>query len=175
MPSDNTPEKQNPPAAEEGATTLPLRPNAPQVSPIVTPTTGSVSRPEIVRRTREYNPGPIDDRAVGSYGDGKKLIVGREIELSGQISSCEKLVVEGRVEANMSECREIEITESGTFKGEAEIEIAEISGAFEGTIIARDLLIIRSTGRVIGSVRFGRLEVERGGQIQGDVEALKDE
>lgn len=136
---------------------------------------GSVARPEIVRRAQDYASGPADDRTMGSYGDGKKLIVGREIALNGQISSCEKLVVEGRVEASMSECREIEIAESGMFKGEAEIEVAEISGTFEGTIIARDLLIIRATGRITGSVRAGRLEVERGGEIQGDVQILKSE
>ena len=77
------------------------------------------------------------------------------------------------MEANISECREIEIAETGTFIGEAEIEVAEISGAFEGTINARDLLIVRSTGHITGTIRFGRLEVERGGQIQGDVQVLK--
>jgi len=132
-----------------------------------------VMRPEIVRRAREYGTTPADDRSMGSYGDGKKLIVGRDIELNGKISSCEKLVVEGKVEANIAECREIEISESGTFIGEAEIEVAEISGTFEGTINARDLLIVRSTGHISGTIRFGRLEVERGGRIEGDVQVLK--
>ena len=136
-----------------------------------------VVRPEIVRRAREYGSTPADERSMGSYGggDGKKLIVGRDIELNGKISSCEKLVVEGKVEANISECREIEISETGTFIGEAEIEVAEISGVFEGTVNARDLLIVRSTGHITGTVRFGRLEVERGGQIEGDVQVLKTE
>ena len=56
-----------------------------------------------------------------------------------------------------------------------EIEIAEISGAFEGTINARDLLMVRSTGRVSGIIRFRRLEVERGGQIEGEVQLLPSE
>ncbi len=99
----------------------------------------------------------------------KKLIVGREIELSGNISACDKLVVEGTVEANISDCRDIEVATSGTFKGEAEINFAEISGVFEGNLTARDLLFVRSTGRVTGKVRFGKLEIERGGEIVGDV------
>lgn len=172
MFSDKKPEDQAPETdSADGA--KPVRPA--QVMPAAAQNRGTVNRPEIVRRATDYASGPADDRTMGSYGDGKKLIVGREIALNGQISSCEKLVVEGTVEASMSECREIEIAETGMFKGEAEIEIAEISGAFEGTIIARDLLIIRSTGRVTGSVRVGRLEVERGGQIQGDVQILKAE
>jgi len=148
---------------------LPLRSEAPPIMPA-----RQTVPPEIVRRSRDYGAG--DEHRVGSYGggnDSKRLIVGREIALSGQISACDKLVVEGRVEANMSECREIEVAESGTFKGEAEIEIAEIAGKFEGSITARELLIVRSTGRVTGTVRVGRLEVERGGEIDGNIQVLR--
>jgi cytoskeletal protein CcmA (bactofilin family) len=168
--------KDQPQAASANAAALPLKAAAPQqpVRTVSAPVRASVSRPEIVRRPRDYSSSARDERSVGgSYGsDGKKLIVGREIALSGAISSCEKLVVEGRVEADMSECHEIEIAESGTFKGAAEIEVAEISGAFEGSITARDLLIVRSTGRVTGTIRYGRLEIERGGEIRGDVQVL---
>ncbi|NKB20398.1 MAG: polymer-forming cytoskeletal protein [Alphaproteobacteria bacterium] len=142
-------------------------------APII-PSRAEGARPAIVRRAREYSGTPADDRSVGSYGDSKKLIVGREIALNGEISACEKLVVEGRVEANMKDCREIEIAEGGTFKGEAEIEIAEISGSFEGNITARNLLIIRSTGQVTGKVCARQLEVERGGEISGEIEIIPE-
>jgi cytoskeletal protein CcmA (bactofilin family) len=182
MLSDKTPDDPNSAAAareadkQEGkADPAVLKGAAAQTMPAAARPRPGVTRPEIVRRAREYGTAPADDRSMGSYGDGKKLIVGRDIELNGQISSCEKLVVEGKVEANISECREIEIAETGTFVGEAEIEVAEISGAFEGTVIARDLLIVRSTGRITGTVQFGRLEVERGGRIEGDVRALDTE
>ena len=104
-----------------------------------------------------------------SNPEGKKLIVGREIELSGNISACDKLVVEGRVEAELEDCRQIEIASTGTFKGSAAIDMAEISGNFEGTLTARDILIVRSTGRITGTVRFGKLEIERGGEVVGDI------
>jgi cytoskeletal protein CcmA (bactofilin family) len=108
--------------------------------------------------------------AAGSDNEGKKLIVGREIMLSGEITSCDKLVVEGRVEAKLSESRAIEIAESGHFKGTAEIDQAEIGGRFEGTITVHQRLFIRSTGRVIGTIRYGQIEIEPGGEISGDVQ-----
>ena len=74
------------------------------------------------------------------------------------------------MEANLRDCREIEIADSGTFKGEAEIETADISGTFEGSLTAQKLLIVRATGRITGKVRFGQLEIERGGEIIGDVQ-----
>ena len=131
-------------------------------------------RPATLRRAREYTGIGSDERTVGNYGDSKKLLIGREIVLSGEISACEKLVVEGCVETNISACREIEVAESGIFKGEAEIEIAEISGVFEGNISATNLLIVRSTGRVTGKVRVRQLEVERGGEISGEIAIIPE-
>jgi len=101
--------------------------------------------------------------------ESKKLIVGREIVLSGQITSCDRLVVEGRVEASLTETRAIEIAETGHFKGSAEIESAEIGGRYEGTLTVRERLFIRSTGKVNGKVTYGQIEIEPGGEIAGEV------
>jgi cytoskeletal protein CcmA (bactofilin family) len=161
-----------------GAAKPPLRSRAPGNVPPTLPARSVGAGPEIVRRARDYGGRPGEDRNVSSFGgggnDSKKLIVGRDIALSGQISSCEKLVVEGRVEANITECSELEVAEPGTFKGEATIDIAHISGQFEGSLVVRELLIVRSTGRINGSVRYGQIEIERGGQLQGDVRMIGD-
>jgi cytoskeletal protein CcmA (bactofilin family) len=101
----------------------------------------------------------------------RRLIVGREISLTGEITSCERLVVEGTVEANLNNCREIEIAEAGLMKGTAAIEEAEIRGRYEGSLTVRKRLLIRATGKVSGMVRYGQLEIEAGGQISGDVQS----
>ena len=115
-------------------------------------------------------------RRTDSIGDaqGKKLIVGREICLSGEISACDTLVVEGRVEAALSDSRTIEITETGVFKGEIEINVAEISGQFEGALTARTRLIVHSKGSVKGRIRYAEIEVERGGRIEGDIQVIAE-
>ena len=104
-------------------------------------------------------------------GDLRKLIVGREISLSGEINSCDKLIVEGSVEANLQNCHDVELAESGLFKGSATIDEIEVRGRFEGTLTVRKRLLIRATGRVSGTIRYGQIEVECGGQISGDVQA----
>ena len=101
----------------------------------------------------------------------RRLIVGREISLTGEITACERLIVEGSVEANLNNCREVEIAESGMMKGTAAIEEAEIRGRFEGSLTVRKRLFIRATGKVTGTVRYGQLEIECGGQISGDIQA----
>lgn len=101
----------------------------------------------------------------------RQLTVGREISLSGEIASCDTLIVEGSVEANLQNCRDVDIAETGMFKGSAEIDNADVRGIFEGNLVVRKRLLIRSGGQVSGSVRYAQLEIELGGQISGDVQS----
>ncbi|MDP1644816.1 MAG: polymer-forming cytoskeletal protein [Thiobacillus sp.] len=104
--------------------------------------------------------------------DGNKLIVGPNIKLKGsEITDCEILVVEGRVEASMNS-RDIRIAEGGVFSGKAEIDVAEVRGTFEGELTARKRLVIYATGRVSGVIRYGAMMIEEGGTISGDVATL---
>ncbi|PWC39317.1 polymer-forming cytoskeletal protein [Azospirillum sp. TSO35-2] len=100
----------------------------------------------------------------------RRLTVGRDIVLSGEIGSCDVLVVEGTVEAKLREGRSIEISDGGLFKGSVEIDEADIGGRFEGDIAVRGRLTVRTTGKITGSIRFGELAVEAGGQLIGDIQ-----
>jgi cytoskeletal protein CcmA (bactofilin family) len=101
---------------------------------------------------------------------GSKLIVGPNIKLKGvEITDCDTLVVEGLVEATM-DSRLMQISEQGAFKGSAEIDIAEIHGEFEGNLTVRQKLIIFSTGKVTGKIRYGKVVIEEGGQLSGEIQ-----
>ena len=56
----------------------------------------------------------------------RKLVVGRGIVFSGEITSCDCLVVEGTVKANIAGCHDINIAEGGLFTGSASVESAEL-------------------------------------------------
>ena len=113
---------------------------------------------------------PSGDAAAGH---GQKLIVGQGISLAGEITACDRLVVEGTVKVVLNKTRAIEITETGRFTdGKAEVDEAEISGVYEGELTVRGRLLIRATGRVTGSIRYGELEVERGGKLGGQLAML---
>jgi cytoskeletal protein CcmA (bactofilin family) len=146
-----------PPRSEtRPAIEMPRRPEAATPSPIATSGNGA-SQPAPARKAETEH---------------RKLIVGREIALSGEITSCDRLVVEGSVQANLANCHDIDIAESGLFKGSASIEEAEIRGRFEGTLTVKKRLLIRSTGKVTGTVRYGQIEIECGGQLSGEVKVL---
>lgn len=100
---------------------------------------------------------------------GSKLIVGPDIKLKGaEITDCDTLVVEGTVEASM-DSRVVQIAEHGVFNGTVSIDIAEIRGRFDGELTARDQLIIHATGRVSGKIRYGKIKIEEGAEITGDI------
>jgi cytoskeletal protein CcmA (bactofilin family) len=77
--------------------------------------------------------------------------------------------VEGTVEATM-DSRVMHITEIGAFKGSAEIDYAEIHGEFSGDLTVREKLVIYSTGRVSGKIRYGKVVIQEGGQLIGDIQ-----
>ncbi len=108
----------------------------------------------------------------GDNGALRKLIVGREISLSGNITACDILVVEGHIEATLRDGRHLEITEAGHFKGSAEVDEADIAGKFEGTLTVRGRLKLRSTGQIEGTLSYGEIEVEAGGRLTGELKVL---
>ncbi len=110
-------------------------------------------------------PAPSDRAKSG----GSKLIVGPDIKLKGvEITDCDTLVVEGTVEASM-DSRVVQIAEHGVFNGTVSIDIAEIHGCFSGELTAREQLIIHATGRVSGKIRYGKIKIEEGGELSGDI------
>jgi cytoskeletal protein CcmA (bactofilin family) len=99
----------------------------------------------------------------------REMVIGREVVLSGKIGSCDRLIVEGSVEVTLVDCGAIDIAEPGVFKGTATVDRAEISGTFDGTLTVAKRLFVRRNGRVSGTIRYGELEIERGGRLSGDV------
>ena len=127
-------------------------------------------------RTPPMTPNPIESPAAAApvatapaKATGSTLTVGPNIKLKGvEITDCDTLVVEGTVEATM-DSRLMQITSAGAFKGSADIDIAEIHGAFDGELTVRDKLVIYATGKVTGKVRYGKLVIEEGGQLSGEI------
>jgi cytoskeletal protein CcmA (bactofilin family) len=103
---------------------------------------------------------------------GSKLIVGPDIKLKGaEITDCDTLVVEGKVEASM-DARLVQIAESGSLHGTVGVDLAEIRGRFEGELTVRKQLTIHPGGKVAGKIRYGKIVIEDGGELTGDIATL---
>jgi cytoskeletal protein CcmA (bactofilin family) len=140
--------------------------NAPQATPAIVPSAPRAAAPALA---------PVESLPVrNDEHSGSKLIVGPNIKLKGvEIHDCDTLVVEGRVEATMVS-RAIQIAETGAFSGKVDVEVAEIRGDFQGEMTARKRLVVHSSGRVAGKIRYGKMLVQEGGEISGDLEAISE-
>ena len=144
----------------------PMAANAPSLGPTQA---HPAPRPAAAAPAATPEPAPRAEEASGS-----KLIVGPNIKLKGvEIHDCDTLVVEGRVEATMVS-RSIQIAEHGAFEGKVDVDIAEIRGTFQGEMTARKKLVIHASGRVGGKIRYGKMLVQEGGEMTGDIGALHE-
>ena len=98
---------------------------------------------------------------------------GGNINLQVEITGCDQLLVKGSVEATLTDGKTIDSAHSCTFNGAVECETASIRGKFEGDLTCTERLVVRSTGRIIGKIRYRQLEVERGGELSGDVQMIQ--
>jgi cytoskeletal protein CcmA (bactofilin family) len=173
--------------ADQAKEAAEVQPRNYQRSDSAQPASRPAVNPDIARRGPDLSVfGPRRDAAAqpaatastppkpSAEADTRKLIVGGGIALNGEIRTCDTLVVEGRVEAVLQDCKNIEIMAPGEFKGAAEVDVADISGRFDGDLTARQRLIVRAGGKVLGKIRYGQLEIERGGVLSGEVEVLPE-
>jgi cytoskeletal protein CcmA (bactofilin family) len=107
-----------------------------------------------------------------NVADGRRLVIGEGISISGEIEACDTLVVEGTVEAALKGARILEISESGTFYGTVEIDECTIAGRFEGDITVNGRLTVRSTGSITGTMAYKELAVESGATVDGKITPL---
>ena len=112
------------------------------------------------------------DAATALGDENARLHVARDVRLSGAITSCDKLMVDGHVEADLPRARVLVVGVQGRYAGRAEVEHADIAGVFDGELTVTGRLTIRSTGRVHGTVGYGRIMVETGGEIAGESRVL---
>ena len=184
VPSSNAPESKIPEASaaaktDNGLGVPPFRPALPKEAPAMArtpypapspPPTMPMASPPSAMALR-----PVQGRSPGrDPAERRTLIVGKGISVQGTVQDAERLVVEGTVEASMIHATELAISPGGVFRGEVEVEDAEVAGTIDGTLTVRGNLIVRTTGKVLGTARCRRLQVEDGGQITGRIEMLTD-
>ena len=113
---------------------------------------------------------PVPAALRSNEVDRRTLILGQGMSLAGEITSCDRLIVEGSIQATLEKCQHVIIAESGVFNGHASTENADVRGRFEGDLTVRKRLLIRAGGHVSGTVTYGEIEIESGGGISGTIE-----
>ena len=133
-------------------------------------------RPGAERAHAPTSPRQPTEPQPGIHHDGvdrRTLIVGREISFTGDVTSCDRLIIEGAIEVNLQNCQNIIIAETGIFRGDGSTENADVQGRVEGGLVVRKRLLIRASGHVSGTITYGEIEIEAGGKISGTIQAYE--
>jgi cytoskeletal protein CcmA (bactofilin family) len=148
---------------------LPQRPARPLERATLPPNAVDLSGPDADQRV---SPRRTTDPVIGSRNkgvDARSLLVGREVLLSGEITACDRLLIDGSFEGNLSNCQDMIIGESGVFKGFGSTENADVRGRLDGALVVHKRLLIRASGHVSGRLTYGEIEIECGGRISGEI------
>jgi cytoskeletal protein CcmA (bactofilin family) len=105
---------------------------------------------------------------VPAAGNAALFHAGAGVKLKGEIIGCDTLRIEGIVDGNAT-ARQLILCPGGSFLGTADIDEAEIEGNFDGTLNVRGRLVLRNNGRISGTLSYGEIEIERGGEIAGQI------
>jgi cytoskeletal protein CcmA (bactofilin family) len=93
--------------------------------------------------------------------------IGEGVTVKGEIAVPDILVVDGIVEGNLT-ARAIRVGPSGAIKGNIVSTEADVHGTVSEKVEVKQLLIVRSTGRIDGHISYGEVEIEKGAVISGE-------
>jgi cytoskeletal protein CcmA (bactofilin family) len=106
--------------------------------------------------------------------DIRRVSVDQGLSLRGELSGCDHLVIAGHVESDVA-MRILDILDPGSFKGSATVGEARIAGRYEGALTVAETLVVGPSAHIRGSVRCGRLRLENGGRIEGELRVLMED
>ena len=167
--NDRLPDPKDPKLPARPNTPTSPGPSTPAPSPSATPasTSASTARPASPppqSSSTSSTATPVTTSVAATNANdapGSRLSIGPNINLKGvEISNCDVLVIEGNVDATITS-KVMEIAQPGQFSGTANIDIAEIHGEFSGELTVRTKLVVHGTGRVTGTIRYGKLVAVR--------------
>ncbi|MEM7665419.1 MAG: polymer-forming cytoskeletal protein [Pseudomonadota bacterium] len=92
-------------------------------------------------------------------------VIGSDIKIKGDITASADLHVDGTIEGDIK-CTSLVQGEASQVMGGINAETARLSGRVNGSIHARELVILK-TAEIQGDVHYDALTIEQGAQVDG--------
>jgi cytoskeletal protein CcmA (bactofilin family) len=142
------------------------------VKPISAP--APAAKPETLRMEK-----PMADntpRTVPSpVGSQAASVIGRSMNLKGELSGKEDLVVEGQFEGTIDVAEHtVTVGAQGQVKSEIRARHVVVHGSVTGKVTAREKIDIRRTGNVVGDLVSAGVAIEDGAYFKGSIEILRE-
>jgi len=101
----------------------------------------------------------------------KVAMIGTGIQINGDISGDENLVIDGSVEGSVKlDSNEVSVGQGGRVKADVSARIVRIDGQVNGDITGQEKVIISKSGNVRGNIKSPRVLLEDGAMFKGSID-----
>ncbi len=107
--------------------------------------------------------------AANGYGN---LTVGAGVTMNGTMTVPGEALIDGAVLVMLT-ASSVHITENGQVNGVTTADHVRIAGKVSQTTVAKNTLVIETSGTAAGDIAYANLEIAKGGNIQGQISILK--
>lgn len=108
---------------------------------------------------------PERDRMTSRPTTSSSSVLGSDLSLKGDIRASADLQIDGNVEGDIT-CTTLVQGDTSTITGGIKAESARLAGTVNGSIAARELVVLRSA-KITGDVFYDALTIEQGAQVEG--------
>ena len=126
-----------------------------------------INKPSGLRQTDSLSE-LSDNKAKTPLNSSSSLQIGNGVTITGSIKADNEVSIQGTLDGDV-DCHCLIVSKSGNIKGKIKTETMTIEGKSDGEITVNDLLQIKSTGSVSGKVFYGKIQVEDGGKLIGEI------
>ncbi len=99
-----------------------------------------------------------------------KTVIGKDVEVTGSIKCSNNILIEGKINGDLTCSGTASIGENASIKGNLSVEAAVVHGQIYGNITSKDKIELKSSAKVNGDVKSKRLIVEDGVSFVGKSE-----
>ncbi|MGZ3418250.1 MAG: bactofilin family protein [Polyangiales bacterium] len=96
--------------------------------------------------------------------------IGRTTRIVGRLSGDGDLVVEGRIEGEVTLRGHLSVAEGGVVAAPVQANDLTVDGAVDGDVDVQGAVVLRPTGTVRGAIRAQRVSLEEGARFTGRIE-----
>jgi cytoskeletal protein CcmA (bactofilin family) len=114
-------------------------------------------------------PEPARERT--SNEPGGRAVVGPSIQIKGELSGGEDLLIEGRIEGKVALAQHaVTVGAKGRLAADVHARAVHVEGEVDGNISAEELIVLKKNARVRGDLSAPRVVIEDGARFKGSVD-----
>ena len=96
----------------------------------------------------------------------ESVVIGDGVVVKGAFTVPSKAVINGVIEGDLT-AEEVLIGTTGRITGRVSAKMIDVRGQLHHTIVSEKSLIVSATGKIVGKIHYAKIEIEKGGEIEG--------